>query len=332
MKNYILSLRSVPTLTTTMKTLTLICLTAIGATPVLACDLCSVYSGGQAYGEIGKGIYAGVAEQFTYFGTLQENGVKVANPVGQYLNSSVSQLFAGYNFSERVGVQFTLPVIYRSYRRPEGFAVENGTESGIGDVSLAGHVQAVHLENGQSTFIWNLLGGVKFPTGSSDRIAEEFNETEVPGAPESGIHGHDLALGSGSYDGIVGTEIYARWQRWYLRAGTQYTIRSTGDFDYRYANDLTWSGGPGYYFLMTERHSLALQLAVAGETKGYDTFQGATAADTGVTSVFLGPLINFTWSDKFNAEAGVDLPVLINNTALQLVPDYRVRAALVWHF
>jgi hypothetical protein len=29
---------------------------------------------------------------------------------------------------------------------------------------------------------------------------------------------------------------------------------------------------------------------------------------------------------------GVDFPVSIDNTALQIVPDYRVRAALIWHF
>ena len=315
-----------------MKYLICTVLTVACAPSVLACDLCSVYSSAQAHGEIGKGVYAGVAQQFTHFGTLQDNGDQVSNPTDQFLNSSVSQVFAGYNFGERFGLQFTLPVIYRSFRRPEGLAIETGSESGIGDVSLIGHAQVIHVERMDSTFVWNLLGGVKFPTGSSDRIAEEFNETEVDGAPESGIHGHDLALGSGSYDGIIGTTIYARWKRWYLRAGTQYTIRSTGDFDYRYANDLTWSGGPGYYFLLTERHSLALQLAVSGETKGLDTFQGEAASDTGITSVFLGPLLNYSWSDKFNAEVGVDLPVSIDNTALQIVPDYRLRLALIWHF
>lgn len=307
-------------------------LAGVLVTPARACDLCSVYSSERMHGEIGTGIYTGIAEQFTCFGTLQDSGAKVANPAGQYLNSSVLQIFAGYTFSERLGVQFTLPVIHRSFRRPDGLAIERGTESGIGDVSFVGHSQVIHRAEKECTFIWNLLGGVKFPTGNSDRIAEEFNETEMEGARESGVHGHDLALGTGSYDGIVGTAIYGRWKRWFLRAGTQYTIRSTGDFDYRYANDLTWSGGPGYYFLMTERHSLALQLVVAGETKGGDTFQGITATDTGITSVFLGPLLNYTWSDKFNAEVGVDLPVSIDNTALQIVPDYRVRAAVIWHF
>src|SRR5205823_6450459 len=46
------------------------------------------------------------------------------------------------------------------------------------------------------------LAGLKFPTGDSSRLKEEFHEVEIPGAPESGIHGHDLTLGTGSYDGI----------------------------------------------------------------------------------------------------------------------------------
>jgi len=33
-----------------------------------------------------------------------------------------------------------------------------------------------------------------------------------------------------------------------------------------------------------------------------------------------------------SAELGADLPVSIDNTALQSVPDYRVRAAVNWRF
>src|SRR5436190_10713920 len=83
-----------------------------------ACDLCSVYSATQAHGEIGKGFFGGVAEQFTHFGTMQEDGHEVRNEVGQYLDSSISQFYAGYNFSDRVGLQFNAPIIYRSFKRP----------------------------------------------------------------------------------------------------------------------------------------------------------------------------------------------------------------------
>jgi len=55
-----------------------------------------------------------------------------------------------------------------------------------------------------------------------------------------------LTLGTGSYDGIVGKGIYTRWKRAFLTANTHTPSASTGIFDYRFANDLTWFGGPGY--------------------------------------------------------------------------------------
>jgi hypothetical protein len=33
-----------------------------------------------------------------------------------------------------------------------------------------------------------------------------------------------------------------------------------------------------------------------------------------------------------SAELGLDVPVLLENTALQMVPDYRVRAAITYRF
>lgn len=313
-----------------MKILVSAVLAAASAQPVLACDFCAIYSAMET--SAGKGFYGGVAEQFTHFGTMQNEGVEVPNEAGQFLDSSISQLFAGYNFCERFGVQFNAPLIYRSFKRPEGFVTDRGTESGIGDVSLIGKGTIYRHQTGNCTVLGNVFAGVKFPTGSADRIKEEFNEVEVPGAPESGIHGHDLTLGSGSFDGIIGGSVYARCRRAFFSAGVQYSIRSEGDFGYQFANDLTWSGGPGVLLVLKEKCSLSLQAKVSGETKGKDTFQGEKAEDTGITSVYLGPEITATWREKLNVEIGVDLPVSIDNTALQAVPDYRIHAALTWSF
>jgi hypothetical protein len=256
----------------------------------------------------------------------------VANPTHQYENSSVSQVVLGYTFNDWATVQFNSPLIYREYKRPEGFAIDRGTESGLGDVSLLANFTPVRIEHMHSTFNWSVFGGVKFPTGDNSRIKEEFNEVEVPGAPESGIHGHDLALGSGSYDGLVGTAIYARYQRGFFTASMSYSIRSEGDYHYRYANDLTWSGGPGLFLVLQEKWTASLQFAVSGEDKGLDRFGQETATDTGITAAYLGPQLAVTWSDKLSASVGVDLPVLLNNTALQAVPDYRIRGAVTWRF
>jgi hypothetical protein len=282
---------------------------------------------------VARGLYFGAAEQFTHFGTMQFEGRKVPNETGQRLESSITQLFAGYTFfDQRFALQVNVPLIYRSFKRPEGFQIDRGTESGLGDVSLIGSFVAWRKESANVTGAWKLLGGVKFPTGSSSRLHEELHEIEVEGAPASGIHGHDLTLGTGSYDGIVGTSAYLRYKRAFFAGAVQYSIRSTGDIGYRFANDLTWSFGPGVYLHSDDLYSVSLRASVSGEHKDVDTFRGEPAEDTGVTAWYVGPEISATWRDRLSAELGVDLPVSIRNTALQAVPDYKLRAAVVVRF
>ncbi len=325
-----------------------------------ACDLCGCYSPSpEAVFASPLGIYAGVSEQFTHFGSLRLDGHHVDNPTGQHLDSSITQIVAGYSFLQnRLTLQLNIPLIYRSFKRPEGFEIEHGTESGLGDISLVANYQLfrysspvqrtappdgksdgkssrdkVVIETAEPDFSMSLnaFAGVKLPTGDSSRLKEEFNEVEVEGAPESGIHGHDLALGTGGYDAIFGTEFYARYKSAFLQAEAQFTLRGDGLHSYHFANDFTWSGGPGWYFIRNQRDSLALQFVVAGEYKDTDRFQGRVAEDTGITAVYFGPRIIGSVG-RVSGEIGVDLPVVLDNTALQAVPDYRLRAGITVHF
>ena len=266
-----------------MRTYSLALAVCGAALPVAACDLCAVYNINAAEGTRNHGFSASLAAQLTHFGSLQEDGRKVGNPANQYLNSLISQAVLGYTFNDWATVQLNVPVIAREFKRPVGFFIDHGEESGLGDIALVGHFTPVRYEKMHTTFNWSVFGGVKLPTGDSDRIKEEFNEIEVEGAPESGIHGHDLALGSGSYDGIIGTGIYARHRRVFFNASVQYSIRTEGDFKYRYANDLMWSGGPGVFIVLEESWTASLQFVVSGEDKGMDEFRGEKAADTSVT-------------------------------------------------
>lgn len=289
------------------------------ALPAAGCDLCSVYAATEAQGS-GKGMFAGVAEQFTCFNTFQIDGHDVPNEGDQYLHSSISQLFAGYNFNRRVGLQLNVPIISRWY----GFGSARGSESGLGDISLLANVSLYQRQMEDWTFAWTALGGLKFPTGST-RLLD-------PDAPEfaPGIGGHDLNLGSGSYDGLLGTAFQARWHHWFLTGAMQYSVRSEGDFGYQFANDWTWFGGPGVYLLLSDTHTLSLQAVVSGESKDQDTVKGVAMDDTAVTSVFLGPQLQYTWSSRLSAQLAVDLPASIVSTGEQLVPTVRVRAALTF--
>lgn len=304
------------------------------AAPTSACDLCSIYSAATARGELGRGFHASLASQFTHQGTLQLDSQRTTSPVAQSMDSSITQIVLGYNFSDRVGLQLNLPLIHRSFERPDDTgALQRGSVSGPGDVSLAVNFSALRLNEKHYTVYWGLLAGLKLPTGSASRLQEEVDELTAPPAPvDSAVHGHDLTLGSGSVDGLFGTSFYARRERLFFTASTQFALRGSGRFGYRFANDLTWSGGPGALLALADDYTIALQANVSGETKGQDTFAGAKSADTGLTAVYVGPQISATWKEKLSLEAGVDMPVSIRSTDLQTVPDYRVRLAFTWRF
>jgi hypothetical protein len=315
------------------KLMLIVALLAITAQQSPACDLCAIYRSMEAKSS-GPGLNIGVFEQFTHFGTMREDGHKADNPAGQRLDSFITQFILGYQVNDSFGLQLNLPYIYRSFKRPDDSGgIDQGHVDGLGDMTLIGHYRPFKYLTEDVIFAFDLLGGVKFPTGSSDRISEELHETApAPGVAESGIHGHDLALGSGSYDAIVGGSFFARWRKLYTTAALQYAIRSQGDFSYRYANDLAWFVKPGGYLWLNDNGTLGFNLALTGENKGKDKLAGEVMEDTGMTSVFLGPELAYTWKENLSAEFGTEFPIISHNTALQLVPDYRLRAALTWRF
>jgi hypothetical protein len=343
----------------TLRVISLLGLIGLGLAGSRACDLCGCYTPqleAMPAMELTPspswlaGWYGAVGEQFTRLATVQIDGHEVANPTGQYENSSITQLVAGYDITSRFALQLNVPLIYREFKRPEGFAIDRGTESGLGDISLllktvalryssaarrtfevAGKNPVAIEQEPDFTASAILLTGIKFPTGDSSRLKEEFHEIEIPGAPESGIHGHDLTLGTGSYDGIFGEQTSLRYKNIFLETNVQFTLRGDGAHQYHFANDLTWSGGPGYYFIRRHDMIIGLQFVASGEYKDVDRFRGKPAEDTGITSVFLGPRVVAS-RGRWSAEIVAEFPVSIDNTALQVVPDYRLRGGISFHF
>ncbi len=316
-------------------------LASMSDTPATACDVCAVYTATEIR-EGRTGPMVGVAEQFSHFGTLQRGGDEVANPFGEKIDSSITQILAGYAPIPNLLLQANLPVIHRSFRRVEEGVAQTGSEHGIGDLSLLGQYALWTRQTEETIVRFTLIGGIKLPTGDSDRLREELEHGhgDEEGAghdheaeePESGVHGHDLALGSGSIDGIVGARLFASRGRAFVTGGVQYAIRSEGDFDYRYADDLTWTGGPGYFLFLEHDHSLGLQAVLSGETKGKDELDGERLDDTAITALYVGPGVLFTHGSSFAVDVAGDLPVIQRNTALQIVPDYRIRGGVSFRF
>jgi hypothetical protein len=328
----------------------------LGALPSLlgarACDLCAIYSAENARGQSNQGFVAGASELFVPYRTLQFEGKEL--DTSDYLDSSITHIFATYNFSDHFGLSLNIPLITETFQRsevrffpaaPPAFGVENGTESGIGDLALVGRWTVYQKKTMKYSFAVGLLGGIKFPTGDASRLTDEVEQSAIfqsflpPDVPHdplshnvSGVHQHMITLGSGSFDGIAGLNLYGNWKRAFFSGQFQYYIRTEGEATFRYGDDLYVSGGPGAYLVLREGFSLSLQANAAYEIEGHDELLGKVSYFTGMTAWYLGPILTATWGEHLAFNAGADIPLHISNSGLQNVPDYRIHGGISWRF
>jgi hypothetical protein len=296
-----------------------------------ACDSCALFI---ADGADRPGWTASIAHQFTRLGTVWSGDQKLGNPVDQYIDSHATQFTAGYSHGGPWSLQFTVPYLSRSYLRPEHALIETGREEGWGDVTLATRYRLYRKVTETRSVEFAVLGGVKFATGDAthlgDEIGHHFHHHE--GFPDSGVHGHDLALGTGSTDYLLGADGEWRQRRFFVRGSLQYKLRRPGAYDYRMADETVWEAGPGAYAILTHEHSLALQGLFAVEHKGLDTLAGEEQIDTGFSCHYVGARLTGTWRDSLTVTASVEVPVRRRTSETMVVPDYRWRTAATWRF
>lgn len=319
-----------------------------------ACDLCAIYSAADARGESGSGIIAGVSELYVPFHSLQFEGEDVENTPGDYINSSITHVFGSYNISERFGVSLNLPVVYREFQlssirynaaRVPVRSVEQSSISGLGDLALVGRWTALQHRTMKYGIAVTVLGGVKFPTGDTDRVRDEVEQSRAfatlvgPGFEHdplghsiSGVHEHMLSPGSGSFDGITGLTINANWERWFINSQFQYYIRTEGESEFRFGNELMISGGPGGYLFLNENWAVSLQATTYYENMARAEIDGKLSNNTGMTAWYFGPLLNATFGSHIAGNLGIDVPLKISSRGLQNVPDYRIHGGLSWKF
>ncbi len=303
--------------------------TALLASRLAACDFCSC-----ELTNMGIGNHTGwnfrVSEQFTHFGTLQEDGHRIANPAGEHLDSSITQMIVGYDFAHALGVQLSVPLISRSFQRWHNGALDTGSVSGVGDVSFLAHWAPIHIQRTDFLLTARFFAGISLPTGDSERVLEEGAEagTGEGETVASGIHGHDLALGTGSVSGIFGVDAHMQWKRLFAAVGIEGVARTKGAHGYTFADEMSWHGELGAFLVDCPDFNLALAAECTGSSKGQDIFQGVRATDTSATFVFLGPKISATWSKRYHADVAVDFPMLRENSGVQAVPEYRISATV----
>ncbi|MCI0539061.1 MAG: hypothetical protein L0Z50_27965 [Verrucomicrobiales bacterium] len=291
-----------------------------------------------------QGFTFSVVEQYIPFRDLQADGEDVTIDNPDYVDSSLTHFVLGYDFG-RFSLSLNTPFIYRAFRRLAPFSGEEvGTESGLGDIALVGRWVVLQKSSMESSLFMSLLGGVKLPTGDAERLEQEVDEARLldsfypPGSAHDplhslgGVHPHDLALGSGSVDGIFGMTLNLRWKRCFISSQFQYYLRTEGESSFEFGDDLMVSGGPGAYVLLSEKYTLSLQANAGYETHARDKLLGRKSDQTGMRAWYLGPQLTFSFGRHFSAQAGVDVPLVIENNGLQSLPDYRIHGGFSFRF
>jgi hypothetical protein len=323
------------------------CLFILSAASLWACDSCgcefcepsglfstAVFGANAAAPAAPSYFFTDLVEQYTDFGTLKN--VPAGVSTDQWENSFITQFIFGYQINPDLNVQLNIPYVYRSYQIENlAGSLSRGEVNGLGDIRLVANYIAFHKETADADFSWRVSGGVKLPTGDAHLLAQE--DASAPpsdlNGPNSATGGHDLALGSGSTDGILATGITYNRQRFLFTADVDYTIRGTGYAGYRYSNELGWSGGPGYRVWQDANHALSLQFLASGEYKAADTVQGASTNDTFVSSVLLGPNVLFAWNKVLTAHLQLEIPVMLHyDTGFQAIPTFRLKAGVTFSF
>lgn len=333
-----------------MRVSLLFCALLLSGAIAFGCELCAIYSASSARGESSQGFSFTITEQYVSQNTTQIEGEEAPSvpPITDaYLNTSWTHFVPAFNFSPRLGINLSIPYIHRKFYRAEipstGGAIieERGHEQGLGDLALIARFSPLQKIEASYSVLFTLMAGIKFPTGDPDRLDDEVARAKVdraifgPDHPHSsvgGIHQHDLTLGSGSYDGIFGTALTARWKRLFFNNQLQYYMRTEAR-DYEYADMFIASGGPGGYLILNDSWTLSLQGNVYYETSGSDVLIGQPNPHTGMAAWYAGPQINLTIGEHFSFNLAGEVPITdIYNRGLQTVVDYRVHGGVTWSF
>lgn len=283
----------------------------------------------------------GLIEQYTSSESARSGSRGIADPDGQFLHATSTQALVGLHY-DRVGLRAYLPYEYRQYRRAIPLGVETGWLYGPGDATVEATLLAIrHVAHGSVVLVTGIMG-LKLPTGDSSILEQEEDLSQGQTTSGGHVHGstgvtsaasvnlvhpHDLALGTGSYDGVFGVSTYLRAGRFYATARVIYDLRSEGTGGYRCADQWSWGGGPGFYLVSEQRGTVGLLANVTGESRGLDQHRGHQVDDSGITEVFIGPELTAAWAG-LSGEVGADLPVLQRVNGEQLTADYRLHAGV----
>ncbi len=226
-------------------------------------------------------------------------------------------LLALYSPRRDLNVAMSLPYVSKELTREDGR--RRGAE-GLGDASLFALYRFFRQDRPQGTIEATVLGGLKLPTGASERSDAQGR---LPPA---------LQPGTGSVDGLVGLSLGSISRRWGLYLGTLGKVNTEADA-FKAGDTISYNLAVQYQLFpdwpTPELSQLNLSLELVGITATRDTVQGASVPESGGTEFFLAPGLQYFLGPQWVIETAVEIPISRGlERSLGLKPDVIV----IWGF
>ncbi len=298
-----------------------------------ACDPCALYSALNTNSNVENSLSLSVFEQLTSFEKGNSDAYYSLKNGERIKNFSTTQINLNYGLTNKFSLHLSVPFIVRDFDKVENFRSRSSRDSGIGDMTVfAQYLDTFNIGLG-SKLVSGLYAGLKLPTGETGSIREENNLVKhhpISAGNTSG-GGRILTFGSGSYDFPLGASFMLVKNRFNIPTGGQYTIRTEGSFDYRFANDLFWYVNPGYFIILDEDYSVSLNALLSGENKGADVRQGDRVDLSSFSNLFFGPSLAVTFQSNLGLEAAYQVRTTSKDNGI-IAPEDRLRLAVSYRF
>jgi hypothetical protein len=250
---------------------------------------------------------------------------------GHDFENLTTTLTISQQVGDRWSVQAGLPYIDRT--------LDDESESGIGDATLIGVFRLWEQQQESSAVLVDVYTGIEAPTGDTDPLEEEKEAADDHGddqgedhAEDHHAHGHHLALGSGSWDGIFGAIVQARRDVWSVSLDVQYILRTEGDYDFEYGDEYYARSGVYRRFDAGTAGSYLAGVVASGEWADENSVAGVTQEGSSKSAGYLGPVISYTAGAAITASLAYDFPVYNTDEGLDGAADARLRASMSYLF
>ena len=287
--------------------------------------------------------------RLTYTRPEQRSDVELAGLAARHIHAHNTDynlnasLGVAYGVSHHLTVSAELPYVRREDLREgthdhDGEAAMNGVErlgtvAGIGDINL---LAKYRLTESEGTGL-ALIGGIKLPTGSTDRRSPDGERLETEHQP-----------GSGSWDPILGASASTRIGEIQVTASGLYQISTQGAQETRLGNRfqggiaLSHRFGPAAHALapshnhhhgdeLDEQHEHPVSswdafVELGGEWEGRQKIDGEVEEASGGKWTWVAPGLRFNAASGWSVAAAVAVPVWQDIRASH--PDNRYRLTL----